>query len=105
MPRAKNVHKKLGKGIKSVQYRHIGGKFGVSASAASAKVNTSGTDENLFRLVLVLGHGARVLPLELVPGHGAQICVRAPTKGFVQTGARTRCARAQSLNGLTFNLI
>ena len=31
----------------------------------------------------VLGHGARVLPLDLVPvpGHGAQISARAPTKG------------------------
>ena len=28
---------------------------------------TAGTDENLFRLVIVPGHGARVLPLELVP--------------------------------------
>ena len=30
----------------------------------------------------MLGHGARVLPLELgpVPGHGAQISARAPTK-------------------------
>ena len=36
------------------------------------------------------GHGAQVLPLELVPlpRHGAQISVRAPTKGYVQTGAR-----------------
>ena len=30
------------------------------------------------------------LPLELVPAlvHGAQICAHAPTKGYVQTGAR-----------------
>ena len=36
------------------------------------------------------GHGARVLLLELapVPGHDAQVSARAPTKGFVQTGAR-----------------
>ena len=35
------------------------------------------------------GHGARVLPLELVPvlGHGAQISALALTKGYVQTGA------------------
>ena len=57
------------------------------------KVNTTGADEILFRLVSVPGHGARVLPLELVPG--AQICARAPTKGYVQTGAR---AREPSLN-------
>ena len=60
-------------------------KFEVSVSTACEKVNTVGTDENLFRLVP--GHGARVLPLELVPvpGHGAQIKIsaRAPTKGYV----------------------
>ena len=57
----------------------------------------AGTDEILFRLVPVPGHGARVLPLELVavPGHGAQISAQAPTKTYVQTGAR---ARAPSLN-------
>ena len=52
-----------------------------------------GTDENLFRLVPVPGHSARVLPLELVPvpGHSAQICARAPTKGYaVHTGHGTR---------------
>ena len=51
--------------------------------------NTNGTEENLFRLVPVPRHCARVLPLELVPvpGHGAQISVRAPAK-----------ARALSLN-------
>ena len=72
MPGAKNVHKKLEKGN---NHREISGKFGVVASTANDKVNTTGTDENLFRLVPVLGHGARVLPLELVsvPGHGAQI--------------------------------
>ena len=65
-----------------------------------------GTDENLFRLVPVTGHGARVLPLELVPvpghgarvlplelvrmpRHGAQISARTPTKGYVQTGPGT----------------
>ena len=56
-------------------------------SVACEKVNAVGTDENLFRLVPVPRQGARVLPLELVPvpGYGAQICVRAPTKGYVQT--------------------
>ena len=44
----------------------------------------------------VPGHRARVLPLELVPGHGAQICARAPKRGYVQTGTR---ARAPSVNG------
>ena len=39
-------------------------KFGVGASTACEKVNTTGTDENLFRLVP--GLGDRVLPLELV---------------------------------------
>ena len=63
-------------------------------------MNTAGTDEILFRLVPVLGHGARVLPLELepVPGHDAKICARAPTKGYFQTGAhaRARAPRARS---------
>ena len=40
------VHKQLGKGN---NYREISGKFGV--------VISTGTDENLFRLVPVLGHG------------------------------------------------
>ena len=64
-------------------------------------MNTAGTDENLFRLVPVRGHGARVLPLEPVPvpGHDAQICARAPTKGCVQTGAQAPCT-GTSLNGV-----
>ena len=82
----KNVHTQLGKGI---DYREISDKFRVNASTACEKVNTADTDGNLFRLVPVPGHGARVLPLELVPvsGHGAQISAWAPTKGYVQTGA------------------
>ena len=38
------------------------------SSTVCKNVNTAGTDENLFRLVL--GHGARVLPLEPVPVFG-----------------------------------
>ena len=55
-------------------------------------MNTVGTDEMLFRLVPVPGHGARVLPLELVPvpGHGTQIGARAPRKGCVHTGVGAR---------------
>ena len=49
---------------------------------ACEKVTTVGTDENLFILVPV-------------PGHGAQIGVQAPTKGYVQTGA---CTQVPSLN-------
>ena len=67
--------------------------LGFSASSTACKrVSIAGTDENLFRLVLVPGHGARVLPLELVsvPGHGAQISARVPTKGYVHTSVRTR---------------
>ena len=45
---------------KGLDYREMGGKFGVGASTACEKVNTSSTGENMFRLVLVL-------PLELVP--------------------------------------
>ena len=42
------------------------------------KLNTTGSEENLFRLVPVAGRGVRVLPLELVPvpGHSAQISAR-----------------------------
>ena len=69
-----NVHKQLGKGN---NYREICSKFGAVASRAYKKVNTTGTDKNLFRLVPMLGHSARV-----------QITAGAPTKGFVQIGAR-----------------
>ena len=75
-------------------------------------MNTAGIDETLFRLVPVLRHGARVLPLGLVPvlghgaqvlplelvyvpRHGAQISARAQTKGCVQTAA-------PSLNGASW---
>ena len=73
--------------VASVQWTKA--PFRASASTAWEKVSTAGTnlaDENLFRLVPVLGHGARVLPLELVavPGDGAQISAREPTKGYVQ---------------------
>ena len=44
----KKKKKQLGKGI---DYREIGAKFWVDASTACKKVNASGTDENLFRLV------------------------------------------------------
>ena len=87
----------------------MGDKFGVSASTAFEKVNTVGTDENLFRLVPVPWHGAHVLTLELVPmpGHDAQINARAPTKGYVQTGTRTRCPSkgTKSERGVTYNLL
>jgi len=47
----------------------------------------------------VPGHGAGVLPLELVPvpRQGAQICARAPSKGYAQTSARagTKSERGQ----------
>ena len=46
---------------------------------ACKKVNAAGTDENLFRLVPALWHGARVLPLELESGYGSQISAQAPT--------------------------
>ena len=91
MPGTKNVYKQLGKS----NYNHgeISGKFGVVPSTDYQKVNTTDTDKNLFRLVRVLGHGAQVLPLELepVPEHGAKFSAQAPTKGYVQTGARARC--------------
>ena len=90
MPGTKNVYKQLGKS--NYNHREISGKFGVVASTDYKKVNTTDTDKNLFRLVCVLGHGAQVLPLELVPipWHGAKFSAQAPTKGYVQTGARAR---------------
>ena len=60
VPGTKNVHKQLGKGDNC---QEISGKFGDVASTAIEKADATGTDENLFRLVPVLGHGARVLPL------------------------------------------
>ena len=72
-PEPKNVHEQLGKGN---NYREISGKFGVVASTAYDKVNKTGTDENLFRLVPVPGHGVRVLPLELVLGHQQEAMFR-----------------------------
>ena len=74
MPGTKNVHKQLGKGN---SYREISSKFGVVASTGCEKVNTTGTDESLFRLV----------PM---PGHGAQISARTPKKGYIQTGTHAR---------------
>ena len=92
-----NVHNQLGKGS---NYREISGKFGVVASTAYKKVNTMGTDENLFRLVLMPGHGARVLPLELVlvSGQGARVSARAPTKGDVHTALSTGTKSEQGLS-------
>ena len=49
---------------KNNNYREISSKSGVAASTAYEKVNTTSTDENLFRLVVsVPGHGDRVIPL------------------------------------------
>ena len=55
----------------------------------------------------MLGHGARVLPLELmsVPGHGAQICARAPIKGYVQTSARARALRLSEAEGNRLRIV
>ena len=57
MPCTKTVYKQL---KKSINCREIGDKFGVGCSIACKKLNTASNDENLFRLVPVLGHGARV---------------------------------------------
>ena len=54
-PELKMFITKLGKGI---NYLEIGGKFGIGASTACKKVNAAATDESLFRLVPVPGHGA-----------------------------------------------
>ena len=74
-PELKTFINNLGKGN---NYREINGKFGVIASTAYEKVNTTDTDENVF---------SRLVP---VPGHVAQISARAPTKGYVQTSARAQ---------------
>ena len=94
----KIVHKQLGK---DNNYREFSGKFGVVASTAYEKVNTTDTEEHLFRLVPVIGHSARVLLLELVPvpGHGAQISARGH-----QQKAMFRLARAPSPNRASFSL-
>ena len=84
MPGTKNVHKQLGKGI---NYREIGGEFGVSALTACEEINTRALTKTCSDLCPRLGTVPElVLPLELVPG--AQITARAPTKGYVQTGSR-----------------
>ena len=57
MPGTKNVHKQLGKVNK---YREISSESGVVASTACEKVNTTGTDESLFRLAPVPGHGVQI---------------------------------------------
>ena len=69
----------------SMFYGVIGDKIGVGVSTACKKVNTTDTDVNLFRPVPMPGHSAQVLPLKPlpVPRQGAQICARAPTKGYV----------------------
>ena len=93
------MHKQL---RKRIDYRKIGDKFGAGASTACKKVNTAGTEENLFRLVPVLGHGARVLHLELVllPGHGAQFVLGHQQKAmFRLVFVPGHCGRAPSLNG------
>ena len=99
MPQTEHVHKQL---VKGLDYQEIGDKFGVGASTACEKVDTAGTDENLFRLVPVPGHGARVLPLKLLPvsGYSAQISARAPTKGYVQTRAGAAVTVTKSERGL-----
>ena len=99
-----------------MDYREICNKFGVGASTVCEKVNSAGTDGNQFRPVSVLGHGARVLPLESVPvpglsarelplelvpvpGHGVQICARASTKGYLV--ARAPSPGTKSERGLS----
>ena len=71
MPRTQHVHRELRIGL---YHQEIAEKFRVGVYTACEKVNKVDTDKNLFKLVPVTGHGARVLPLELVPRHGAQIC-------------------------------
>ena len=59
------------------------------------KVNTAGTDENLFRLVPVLRHGARVL-LELVPVPG-QISARHQQQAMFRWCPGTKSERGLSV--------
>ena len=72
------VHKQLGKDNNYREMSEISDKFGVVASTAYEKVNTTGTVRNLSRLVPVPGHGAQI-KLEL--GHQQKA---------VQTAARTQ---------------
>ena len=58
----KIAHKQLGK---DNNYREFSGKFGVVASTAYEKVNTTDTEENLFRLVPVIGHGAHAFSISI----------------------------------------
>ena len=94
---------------KVINYGEISVKFEIVASTAYEKVNTTGTDENLFRLVPMPRLGARVLSPELAPeqGHGTQISARAPTKGYVHTGARNRasgtCTKSELFRRRTYN--
>ena len=92
MPWTKSAHKQLGKRRLSRNWRQIW-----SSSTACKKVNTAGTDENLFRLMLVLGHGTQVLPLQPVPGHGTQICARGhQVLAAVAVFARVSYTRARA---------
>ena len=65
VPGTIDVHKHLGKGKNC---REISGKFGVVTSTAYEKVNKTGDDENLFRLVLSQPRTAGMVP-KLVFGH------------------------------------
>ena len=80
-PELKNVLKQLGKRI---DFREIGDKFRVGSSTSCKKGNTADTDENLFRLVPVVGHCARVLPLELVSTNKRQ-CFKLNTSECLNT--------------------
>ena len=51
-------HRQVGKGI---DYRENGDKFRVGNSTACEKVNTAGTDENLFTLVPGPRHGVQIV--------------------------------------------
>ena len=78
MPETKNVPKQLEKGN---NYREISGNFG----AVCEKVNTTGTDENLFRVVSVQGTDVSDHGPILVPEHGAQ--ARAPSLNGALVGS------------------
>ena len=73
---------------KVITIENFSDKFGVVAS--------TGTDKNLFRLVPVPGHSARVVLLELVlvPGHGSQVRACCPRT----TSGTSALARAQYPN-------
>ena len=117
MPGTKKVHKQLGKGN---NYREISGKFGVVASTAYEKVNTTGADENLFRISscawarcprTTSGASTRARPgtvPKLVLGHQQKAMfrlVRKSEQGLRNRETALRNLRLRSPRNITFQFL